>query len=232
MKYVLSLLLAFTIIQARNCDFQISDSLCSKADFKTTYGGFGVGYSDLGKLNRNMQSNGFDRMDQGIFLITGGEKYHYKRFIVGGEFTGYLWNIAESDTRRNLQGGFDVSLISGFDIISKEEISLFPYMGLGLGALTHHMAYKDLPFTSVSKGNSASDETLWQPTAIVKFGLGFERDLPSNKTNTIIGLRAGYTVDISDGDRWYRDFSTVADGPSLKQSGPFVMLTVGVKSKE
>lgn len=202
------------------------------ADYKTSYGGLGVGYSDMEKINARMQQKGFDRMDQGVVLITGGEQYHFGQFIFAGESTLYLWRITDNDTRRNIQGGVDVTAIAGYDLIANEKSALFPFVGFGIGSVIHHMSYEGLPFDEIAASTEKSDETIWQPTLLIKTGVGFDVAVPGKKEGTTVGLRAGYTFDVSDEDRWYRDLSTVSGAPSFRISGPFVKLVFGIKSKE
>lgn len=233
MKQLFLLLFAFTSltfaggIHRRQCH---PDTL--SADYKTSYGGIGASYSDLNKLNNSLKQNNFARMDQGVFLITGGEQFHYNRIIVGGDMTGYLWNIAESGSRRNFQAALDITALGGFDLIANEQMALFPFVGLGIGTIVHHMAYEGIHFDEIAQSSKRFDETIWQPVFLVKTGVGFDFELPHNKQSTTIGIRAGYTFDISDEDRWYRELSTISGAPGQKLSGPFVKVVLGVKSKE
>lgn len=230
-KSLLTLLITATMVLAggKRVSHCTTDSM--KADFKLTYGGFGVAYSDLDELNSTMQQRGFARMDQGVFLITGGEQYHHNRVIVGSDVTGYLWRFAENDHRRSVQGALDVTLFTGFDLMPAQEQSLFPFVGLGLGSVVHHMAFTDLSLDDVNSNTQGSDETLWQPAILFKAGIGFDVQVPNDKDQLSVGLRVGYTFDMGKEDNWYRDFSTISNGPDLKMSGPFVKLVIGNISK-
>lgn len=230
MKQLFIVLIGISVAFAGNFEKRECSKDSLRADYKISYGGLGAGYSDLDKINVQMQKNGFDRMDQGVVLITGGEQYHYKQLILAGESTVYLWRITDNDTRRHFQGAIDATALAGFDLIGNERYTLFPFLGVGVGSIVHHMSYEDLPFDAVSTGTDKSDETIWQPAVLLKTGVGFDLEIPGKKEQGTVGVRAGYTFDIGDGDRWYRDLSTIAGAPSYKLSGPFFKLVFGIKS--
>lgn len=233
MKPQLLLLLFVPIMLfAKECNHTKDVLDSTNADFIVTYGGIGVSYTDLEDLNTTLGSYGINRIDQGAFRITGGEELHFKRFITGGTFSGYMWKIAENDHRRSVQLGFDVGALIGYDIIPKEKVSLFPFAGFTIGTLFHQLAYIDEAFSDVAQGSAPSDQMLWQFTVNTKVGVGFDFHFVKDDKNPTVGIRAGYQFDISDGDRWYRDISTVAGGPSVEMSGPFVDLVFGIVHKK
>ncbi len=230
MKALLLLLLCTFFAAASEDEVQdemVTDS--TEPTFTVGYVSFGAAYYDLEELNRSLQKTGNPLFGNEVFQFTLGEDVHYEQLIGGGSFSANIWEIAENNEKRTFMTSMDMNALVGYDLLFEEHMSLFPYVGVGVGVSLLHMAHQDASFESMGQGTSLQDELLWQMSLDIKTGFGYDFHLKREGTSTVFGVRAGYRFDVSSGTGWYRELSTVAGGPSLKMSGPYATLLFGIK---
>ncbi len=186
---------------------------------------------DMDKLNASMQSQEYAELSNS-FLSIGGCGYSImKNWILGGE--GHAIEGDEVTTR-----GYKVSVAGGYGLLNvgylihkKNNLNIYPMLGVGGGAVTLNIVENSTP---------SFDEMLQDPkrgtqisSAGFMFSVGIGADyLIMKKKNDheegglALGFRAGYSMAPFVGDWIFRD-EAISGGPELGITGPYVMFMIG-----
>lgn len=203
------------------------DTLSQMNVTKVSYFSVGGSYYDLDNLNSSLNGGGYTRLENAVVQVAIGKDYRFNRVISDYSFTGHWWRRAENSEKRTRMFGLDFQSTFGFDFLETPKMALYPYAGFGVGGLFLQLGQNEIPFDDIVTGVVAEDQLLSQMTFDIHTGLGFDVRIKESDPSPLFGIKAGYRFDVSDGNRWYRSYSTTSQAPSLKASGPFVKVIFG-----
>jgi len=202
------------------------------------YGGVGyflTGYSlfQLDDLNQTFKDAGYPELDNGSISFGGGGHYIFKNFIIGGEGHGLTGSTSEnSDYKTSISGGYGFFNL-GYLIFNSPSINFYPLLGFGGGGLTASI-------TDKSKLTHSYDEIMDDPLRetyitnggfLMNFSLGLDYFFVGEKTpettgGFIIGIKAGYVLNVSNND-WYYSGEQLNNSPNSGVSGPYLRIVFG-----
>jgi hypothetical protein len=192
---------------------------------------------DIDVVNDRLVSKGYSSFSDEYFSIGGGflSKTN-SRWLIGVE-GHYLFNEEKDNVIPNgnyktllttAYGFFDV----GYDLVSTEDLNIYPLMGFGLG------------FTWLKIGKNNFDDILSDPernaelytgTFLLNFAFGFDyllktKEYEKNKGGLVLGFRVGYTYAPWKGG-WWTDMIDIDNGPKIGMTGPYMRFMIGFGGK-
>jgi hypothetical protein len=201
---------------------------------KTAYFLGGGTKLDNGSLNTALSGAGFHPVDDFTAILGGGFGWRRQRMIHGIEFFGYIWQKEELATTSTKLYGLGTRLNIGVNLLPKGPVLLYPQFGLGLGGFRLRLGNESVTFADAVAA-PINEVSLWQRSFVLEPGLGVDFLIPKRKhpaKSLLLGIRGGYSFDVSDNDDWRADGVDVTSGPKLKASGPYVRITVGSSRKK
>ncbi len=225
---------AFLMISAFVAFFQaIAMDSDSDSTMKVTrhYGIMSAGISWFTNSNLNDYLNrlGFSSFKEYAVSVSLGSHSEVGNMVMENAITGNFWEDKINSGLRSTLWSADIFMNSGYNIFASEmPMSLFPYMGFGIGLNTLQIRSdtKTLPQLIVSK---EPDAFLWQPSILFDLGIGSDAifTMADKKQGLTIGFRAGYTYDIYTAQNWYSDGTSISDVPRFRQNGGYVRIILG-----
>ena len=134
----------------------------------------------------------------GDFLTIGGDGYFmYENFVIGGSGHGMFGDEIRFNQQKAAIGGGMGFFQFGYDFLHKDNLKLYPLVGIGGGGLT--MVFSTLGNVSASDvkqgntdGNYLQTDISWG-SALLDLGIGFDYFPESEgKSSPRLGVRAGY----------------------------------------
>lgn len=194
-------------------------------------GGRGVAIDDL---NDRLDAAGYEEFGQSFLAMSGGLELSIRRLILGWEGTALLTDGQGSDNgliATELYGG-EALFNVGYRVVSRDRFSIFPMVGAGAGT----MQISFLPATAGSFNDILTNPQrmarMYAVTALVNVGAGLEYMMPVLRLwrgdgGILLGLRAGYIFSPFSSN-WRFENTSIAGGPDLDMSGPYVRGQIGV----
>jgi hypothetical protein len=206
------------------------DSSCT---MKTThqYGflGGGISWFDDSKLNDRLALSNLPKFKEYAMTISIGGRKDMKRMTMESVITGHFWRDKVSSNQRISLWSGDIFWNGGYNILpSEQSLTLFPYVGLGVGLNTMRLRSDTKTFSGLL---TSTDHALFLTQGSVIFNVGLGSDLflvkPDKTRSMVIGIRAGYSYDLYNAKNWYSDGTTISDLPVLRHNGGFIRLVIG-----
>ncbi|NLP02380.1 MAG: hypothetical protein GX089_07795 [Fibrobacter sp.] len=187
----------------------------------------GVSWIDVDQLNSRL--DGLDLTGFSSYNLSLGYGWDmiYDRVMTGGNIEALLWRKNSDDgTRAGFWAG-RININTGFQVLSQENLFLYPILGLGLGIASLWVGPDQVPFGTAV--NSPSPDNLWQFSIVINLGAGFDVKLPAWRkfNNSIVGIRAGYFFDPVRSTDWRKGGSEVTGGPDVNLQGPYIQAILG-----
>jgi len=202
--------------------------------------------SKLGQLNSILNANGIPSLPDNNYWLNLSMNRICKKMIfengIGASFT----SSSAANTANGISAKYNQFQIYGrvgYNVATRENMRLFPFVGLNFSqAMLRIRDDRRIQSTSDFSQellNSTSSKTLWNPRFGLEFGGGFDY-LIATKDKQIdnytihryipIGVRIGYYLQTSNA-AWKIDDHNLNNGPSIKQSGVFVNVNIGLGYK-
>jgi len=190
---------------------------------------FGMKVVDFGDLKQELAKRGFGKPEaKNSFLGGGGYGVIRGKVLLGGEGAGFSQDVSSDTLKATLAGGygfFDV----GYLAYSRENFRLFPFFGIGGGALALRIAERGpMPTFSEVLDNPKREVEISAGGMLFQVGLGLDYmlTLKEKEGGFIFGLRAGYILAPTKAD-WRMADRDVLGGPDARLTGPYICLTFG-----
>jgi hypothetical protein len=211
-----------------------SDSGCTmKATHRYGFLGGGFSWFDDSKLNEMLTSSNLPKFKEYAMTVSLGGRKDMGKLIMESVITGYFWKnmVSSTNQRVSLMSG-DIMWNHGYNFLtSGMPLTLFPYVGLGVGINTMQLRSDRKTFSELVATAGDPDHALFLSQGAVLFNVGLGSDLflvkPDKTKTMVIGIRAGYSYDLYTGKKWYSNGTTVSDLPSLHHNGGYVRLVIG-----
>ncbi len=192
--------------------------------------------TDIDELNVALQGREYAELSN-RFLSIGGCGYRINgKWILGGE--GHAIeskDVTSQGYKISLAGGYGL-FNAGYLIHKKNNLNLYPMLGIGGGALTLNMIENSTPsfdemLQDPKRGMQISTAGLMVSAGIGVDYLFMKKKSESEEGGMAIGLRIGYTISPFVGNWIFRE-SEIAGGPELGITGPYVHFMIGGGSKK
>ncbi len=187
--------------------------------------------SNLDKLNASLADYGYGALSNQFYGMGGLGYGVVKNFILGGE--GYaLWGNKTDSKGYHLTASGGYGLFNfGVLVHHKKLCNIYPYCGVGGGALSLKIMETGTPSFEEVLANPNRGSQLSIAGFMVSIGIGMDKIIIMKKEKNAeggmaLGLRIGYQFTPIKGD-WVFDEELTSGGPSLGIQGPFVRLLIG-----
>lgn len=188
---------------------------------------------DLDGLNGALAGRGFGEVSGNTFVMGGGAHVQFGRWLLGGEGFGLFprdTDTAAGDWRARVSGGGGVVNV-GYAILRLGGTTIYPLVGIGVGALTLEMTERTSPTFDEVIANPGRGSTLNQVAMLVQPAVGFDHFIPvavagDRRAGVVVGVRVGYTFSPVT-SAWYLDTTRLPGGVDQGIEGAFVRVTIG-----
>lgn len=197
-------------------------------------GGFTIGYGtmDVSAFNDFLPDN-YPKFN-GTHLLMGGMGYGFNnRFVMGGGGSALIGDEIINDSLSASIGGGMGTFNFGYLLVNREQMKIFPMLGLGGGGYglnitnNSNVSTEDIkadPFReiSISKGGFIADVSLH-----FNFLPGLQTDDESGSSGGFMtGLQVGYLWSFPD-SRWEYTGGNITGGPNFGLNMFYVKLILG-----
>jgi hypothetical protein len=224
---------AFTMVQADKMDCDTGMMKIMKPTHEFGYVSPGSAWLTLGKVNSLLNSQGLSGFPEQAWTLSFGHYEDFRRLVMESELTLRIWgDNVNAGLRTSLFTG-DITWNSGFNVLPPEwAASLYPYLGLGIGLNSLYFRENSRTLAEL-RVSTEPNSNAWELTPLLNLGLGSNFLFANNDRSKglVVGLRAGYLVDLYYTKRWMSDGIYVSDLPSISQTGPYVRLVLGAWGK-
>jgi hypothetical protein len=186
---------------------------------------------DVSKLDASFTGNGYKIFSDQFFSLGGLGYSVRKNLILGGE--GYaLWGQKVNSKGYNITAGGGYGLFNiGLVIHHKNDCNLYPFLGVGGGALSVKIMEAGVPSFEEVLANPKRGSQLSVGGFMLSIGFGMDKIIKKKKRRNgeggmALGMRVGYNFTPVTGD-WVFDEELISGGPSLGIKGPYVRLLIG-----
>jgi opacity protein-like surface antigen len=197
-------------------------------------GGIGL---DLDGINRSLGAQGFGEIGGEMFSMGGGGHVLLGRWVLGAEGFGLFPREADTpggDWRARFTGGGGLVNV-GYSVVRTGGTSIYPLLGMGVGALTLQLTEQSSPTFDDVLNNPGRGSTLNRVVMLVQPAIGLDHFVPLREVEgmiagMVVGVRAGYTFTPVT-SRWYLDTMRLAGSPDQGMDGAFVRVMIGGGSR-
>ncbi len=224
---------ASTLVQAGevNCDTGMMKMMKPTHEFG--YVSAGSAWLTLGKVNSFLNGQGLSGFPEQAWSLSFGRYKDFRRLVMESDLTLRIWgDNLNAGLRTSLFAG-DITWNNGFNVLPPEWVgSLYPYLGLGIGL--NNLYFRDNSKTLAElRTTTEPNSNVWELTPLLNLGLGSNFLFANNDRSKglVVGLGAGYLVDLYYTKRWMSDGIYISDLPSISQTGPYVRLVLGAWGK-
>jgi hypothetical protein len=197
------------------------------------YGAAGWNTFNIGNLNDRLKASGYQPFSRDFLSLGFGADIHVRRIIFDGSGAVYLTGEKSSlaGTVSTRIGGGSGLFQVGYNLFPTGDWSFFPLIGVGFGV----MELSIRPNAAANFTDVLTDPRRVAPltavTALVNVGVGGEYTIPlvrrdGSSGGILVGFRAGYLFSPFSSN-WRLDSMSLAGGPELRMSGPYVKAIVG-----
>lgn len=212
---------------SRQCDSTGAITVLKKHDIAV-----GVGWVDMKPLNDKLLALGLSEFRNYGLSLDLNHQTAVGRMMMGGELKGLLFKDRLTNNTRTQFSAGEILLNSGFNVVNTEHVNLYPYLGLGAGLMNLIVGDKNTPFDT-ARTRPNTNLNIYQARFLIDLGVGFDLLGGRNPAHLgLLGLRAGYTFDPTESDRWMRDGLFVTGAPKPTLNGAYVLLTLGGASRK
>lgn len=182
-------------------------------------------------LNTAIQSAGYKGFDSWTWGQGVGLYGVFKRVVVGLEYQSLFGQIITQNQEAMKLDGSYLLLNAGYMAIATPVFQLYPYIGIGRGAMNVRSSQSLNTLLSVSQGSNQNLDFLSAGSWLLDLGVGANLVLPmtsggSDSRGPAAALKAGYLLSLGNSD-WSSNQLPVSGGPALSPGGFYVRLQVG-----
>lgn len=182
-------------------------------------------------LNTAIQSAGYKGFDSWTWGQGVGLYGVFKRVLVGLEYQSLFGQIiTQSQDSMKLDGSY-LMLNAGYMAIATPVFQLYPYLGIGRGAMNVRSSQNLNSLLSLSQGSNQNLDFVSAGSWLLDLGVGANVVLPmtpggSDSRGPAASLKAGYMFALGNTD-WSANQLPVSGGPALNPGGFYLRLQLG-----
>ncbi|TVP44416.1 MAG: hypothetical protein EA350_11580 [Gemmatimonadales bacterium] len=197
----------------------------------------GVQRVDVGGLNDRLAATGYPAFPSSVITVGGGGMGVHGGFLIGGEGHGLLGpeeSTADGAFRTRLGGGYGMFTV-GRDLFPGRPGSLYPQVGVGGGAMTLRIDERSTPTFEDLLENPRRSVEISRVSFLLMGALGGDYLLGVGSAGpdgagVAVGVRVGYMAALGQRS-WSSEVGSVAGGPDLSPTGPFIRFQVGAGAR-
>ncbi len=193
------------------------------------YASPGSAWLSLSNVNKFLNNQGLSGFLGQAWTVSLGGYRDWHRVVMEHSLNLRIWGYNLNGALRTSMYLWDATWNTGFNTLPPEwPVSLYPYVGLGVGLNTMFFGSDTKTFATMLATNEP-DAYAWEFTPLFNVGLGSNYLFPSPDSTKgfSVGLRLGFLVDLFYTKRWISDGVYISDLPSISQTGPYIRLTLG-----
>ena len=187
---------------------------------------------DTSALNSQIQTAGYKGFDNWTWGQGAGFYGIFKRVLVGLEFQSLFGQLSQSaEESLRLDGSYGM-LQLGYAAVATPRFQVYPYIGLGYGAMNLRSSQALNSLLAVSQGSNQNLNALTAGNWLLDLGLGTTLTLPMSPDNPgdargpSAALRAGWLFALGQ-TQWSGNDLPVKGGPALSPGGFYLRLMIG-----
>lgn len=221
------------------CCLTISASQAQESSTKNhVYGGVGyfmAGYTvvDLDNVNQSFKTAGYPELKNSAFSLGGGGHFIFNNLIIGGEGHGVIGNTAENNLYKTAHSSGYGFFNLGYVAYNSPSFNIYPLVGFGGGGMTVYMFEKSNLTNSFDAilSDPGRETYITNGGFLMNFSLGADYFIAGEKSGSntggfMIGLKAGYILDISNKE-WDFNGQKLSDGQNGSVAGPYIRIVIG-----
>lgn len=182
---------------------------------------FGPSFLNLTPLNQTLEAESYPAVRETIFALGLGFERFNRRWVYGGS----LYNYMHAEARQDFQLGsmnYHYLTLSGGPVIYRQENRLLAYLTIGGGYGLSHLKVR--PLGSQFHDNHFAYGALADVALNVRHFFAHTDDGNAFE----IGLKAGYLYAPASNEWRIRSFGDVENGFSVRPTGPYLRLSLGM----
>lgn len=189
---------------------------------------------DLDALNQRLAGAGYPEMSSSALTLGGGGHVVRGRLLIGGQGHGFMADdetTADGATGVRLGGGYGLFNL-GWELVSRDRLSIYPTAGLGGGGTALQIGPRDVPrFDDVlddpGRGVTLSHAGLLTSVGVrAEVALGDRPRRRAPRQGMVVGAELSLLQGIGNW-RWGTEWGEVTRGPDATLDGVHLRVTIG-----
>lgn len=185
---------------------------------------------DMDALNKRLDSAGYPKVNQNFTTIGIGGHALLDKLVIGGELQGLLEKKMSNGTYNTMVSGGYGLVNAGYVVYTKKTMRLYPQVGMGFGTMTMNMNDAATPTFDQLLANPKHGSSVSNSSFLLNFAVAADGILSGSGGGShsifVFGFRAGYLWSVSSGD-WRNTEGSIAGGPTIGFTGPYLQVVVG-----
>jgi len=200
----------------------------------------GMATMSVDPLNARLLPSQFASLSNDAVSYGGAGYFAIGRALLGAEAQRSTFGEEGlNNGRSNSLASMQALATVGYAVVSREHLSIFPELGVGLGRV--EVTLRDRGGASASAATPTFDEVAQAPGdesrmdgrhLLYSFGGGADALVtrPGAAAGVVIGLRAGLAASPNRAT-WTRNGARVVSGPDVGAGGPYLRIVVGLGAR-